>query len=142
MQADNGEVSCRQMGTIQVDIDESHHLVVSRITGELTDQLLRDLAEQILPLLRQGYSHLFDTRGVEVDKLTAAGVRSLASEIPIHLENAPARTAFVFSRAGLYGMGRMYQSLRESKGDRGREIRVFTDYDEAMSWILDEATSP
>jgi hypothetical protein len=44
------------------------------------------------------------------------------------------RQAILASSSLVYGLARMFQILREMKGEEG--IRVFRDRDEALAWVL------
>ena len=63
-------------------------------------------------------------------ELTAHEVSELAQFVLHHPAPSP-RVAFVVGRDVDYGQARMFETLRERPSE---EVRVFRDYDEAMSW--------
>ena len=74
---------------------------------------------------------VWDFRSARLD-VTASEVREFAEFI---LERQPAtppsKVALVTARDADFGLGRMFETLREHSAT---QVRVFKDYDEAVSW--------
>lgn len=51
------------------------------------------------------------------------------------------RTAFLVTEAYAQPLIRLFQALTEGEQERSIEIKVFSDYDDAMGWLLSETTS-
>ncbi len=75
--------------------------------------------------------------GIHIDSdvtminLGANDIRRLAQKT---IFSPGSRRAIIVSSDLVYGLGRMYEILREIAGGGG--IRVFRDFDEALDWVL------
>ena len=77
------------------------------------------------------YSQLIDfTHTTKID-LTAADIQQLAVR---NIFSPESRRAFLVPNDLAFGLGRMYEILREAAGERG--IRIFRNLDEALDWVL------
>lgn len=113
-------------------IDPVERVVVLKVSGDLGDQELLGLAEELekIPGLRPDFALLIDLREARGEKVTAAGARALAAR-PLVMSSESRRAVVVPSELG-FGMARMYEILREGSGG---SVRVFRDHDEARSWV-------
>jgi hypothetical protein len=114
------------------EIDASDRVVILDVSGELSDEGLRSLAAEARAALEEkpDFGLLIDLRNAVGRDVTTEGVRILATQ-PLLLSPDSRRAIVVPSDLG-FGMGRMYQTLRE--GQAG-EINVFRDLDEARRWV-------
>jgi hypothetical protein len=81
------------------------------------------------------YSYVLDFTQCTKLNFSAGDVQLLAQG-----GNFPAgvRRAAVVPNNFAYGLGRMYEMLRENAGDTG--LRVFRSLDEALDWVLSKGT--
>lgn len=114
------------------EIDAGDRVVILRVSGELGDEGLRSLAAELrsAPEVKPDFGLLIDLRNAVGRSVTTEGVRALARQSLV-LSPDSRRAVVVPSDLG-YGMGRMYQMLREG---RGGEMSVFRDFDEARRWV-------
>ena len=111
--------------------DATARLVVLEVSGDLGDEDLLSLAEELEKASEVGsdFSLLIDLRQANGEQVTSAGARALAAR-PLVLAPECRRAVVVQSDLG-FGMARMYEVLREERC----APRVFRDYDEAERWV-------
>ena len=116
----------------QLKIDSSDRVVIVTVSGVLGDAELQSLGDQLEknPEVAPDFALLIDLRQADGKTVTSAGVRALATR-PLVFSTTSRRAVVVPSDLG-FGMARMYEMLRES---RGGGMRVFRDYDEARRWV-------
>lgn len=83
------------------------------------------------------YSQLVDYTHITRIDLTPADVRQLAVR---NIFSPDSRRAFLVPNDLAFGLGRMFEILREAAGERG--IRIFRSLDEALEWVLSKQESP
>ena len=119
---------------MQVDrkIDAEARVVVLTVSGEIGDRELLSLPDQLEkdPEVRPDFALLIDLRQASGQKVTTAGVRSLAAQ-PLVLSPTSRRAVVVPTKLG-FGMARMYEMLREAQGGG---TRAFLDYGEPERWV-------
>lgn len=76
------------------------------------------------------YSQLLDFTRVTKLEFTAADVQAFAAR---RIFAPAARRAILVPDVELFGLARMFEILRDAKGDEG--IRVFTKMEEAREWL-------
>jgi len=110
-------------------IDHDHKLVIFTITGSLTDEGLKGIADTIEtnPAIGREFGWLIDLRMSDGVKVTTEGVRSMASSHQVL--SAASRRAVVVPTALGYATAQVSQMLRGEGAPR-----VFTDYDQAYRW--------
>ncbi|MFI5214341.1 MAG: hypothetical protein ACHQU8_07375 [Gemmatimonadales bacterium] len=112
-------------------IDESRSIVLSRGWGVTTDRQLlahvRALAAD--PRFRPRFNQFGDFRDTTRADISRAGIRQASELNPF---GAGSRRAMVVGSDVVYGMIRMYQMTRSERGD---ELEVFRDADQAFEWI-------
>jgi hypothetical protein len=113
------------------DILPAYGLVLARAWDVLTSTELIAATNRIGsdPRFHPDLRQLVDFRDATDVQLDAQGVRQLAA---LQLFAPDARRAFVMSTDVAYGMGRMYQMLREGPRDG---LRLFRDMDAAIAWV-------
>jgi hypothetical protein len=115
------------------EIDKERRLVTSTASGVLTlgevwahqKKLLQD------PDFHPSFSQLMDLTQITKLELSSEDVRRVAGN---GIFSPNSRQAILASSNLVYGLARMFQILREMKGEEG--IRVFRDRDEALAWVL------
>ena len=114
-------------------IDKERRLVLSSGTGVFNKEAAQSHQERLLadPEFDSSYSQLMDFTHVTQIDLTAADVQQLALR---NIFSPESRRAFLVTNDLGFGLGRMFEILRESAGERG--IRVFRDLEEALDWVL------
>lgn len=113
-------------------IDKNRRLVWSTAWGVFSyddvvahkDRLLSD------PDFDPGYSQIADLTQVTRLKLTTTEVEAFAQ---FQVFSPGSRRALVASDDGLFGLGRMFATLRDIRGESG--IGVFRSIDDALEWI-------
>jgi len=123
---------------ISYRIDAAAGAVFTTASGDLTAEEAAGYLGKLLDQLTAPMNGLIDLRevaGVELDANAVGDLAHLTSSFEERV--AGARVALVASRDLVFGMARMYQSLR---ADAPYEIGVFRDMDEARFWLgLDPA---
>ena len=113
-------------------IDKEKRLVTSSAWGVVTRDDVFSHQEKITadPDFVPTYSQLLDfTRTTKLD-LGAADVQAFAVK---RIFAPSAKRAIVVPDVELFGLARMFEILRDTKGDEG--IRVFTKIEEAREWL-------
>ncbi|HXJ06488.1 MAG TPA: hypothetical protein VNH65_15395 [Candidatus Acidoferrum sp.] len=77
------------------------------------------------------YSQLIDFMQITHFDLNAEDVRQMAHR---NVFSPDSRRAILVPNELAYGIGRMFEILRESAGERG--IRIFRKLEEALDWVL------
>jgi hypothetical protein len=116
-------------------IDKERRLVMSTGYGVVTNADLLDHQNKLIadPDFDPTYSQLADFAHVTKVEVTAADIHRMAERDVF----APdARRAFVVPDDMAYGMVRMFEMLREAKGENG--IRVFRTLEEGLGWVFSE----
>lgn len=108
------------------------HLVFEGVlsNGGLVDELARvwGSSEYVYEI-----PELYDLRGITGSVLDASGVQ-LAADLDLDLfGDAPALRSAIVATDGLhFGLARMFQAYLD---DRGANVQVFADFDEARAWL-------
>jgi hypothetical protein len=113
-------------------IDLENRRVWSKATGllvyaDLTGHMNR-LAKD--PQFDPSFTQLLDFRGISSFDVTTEEIISLTE---IRIFSPDSKRAFVMMPGVQFGLARMYESYRVTKGDRA--IRVFLDHDAALAWL-------
>ena len=113
-------------------IDKKNRLVLVTATGVLTVDEILEFRRQFTsdPDFDPNFSQLGDMSGVTQVVLTADEIKMLAETSPFSLT---ARRAFVGERPEVYGLARMFTTVRGLRGDQ--HTRVFRSRDEALAWL-------
>ncbi len=116
-------------------IDKAQRLVLSIGTGVLTANDMWTHQKQLASDkdFDPNFSQLGDFTGVTEIAFTADDVRSFAER---NIFSPQSRRAFVAKSDALYGMVRMFELLRDVRGEG--QIRVFRDHDAALEWLFPE----
>ena len=77
------------------------------------------------------YSQLVDFTQITEFDLSAEDIRQMARR---KVFSPDSRRAILVPNEHGYGLGRMFESLRDAAGERG--IRVFRKLEEALDWVL------
>jgi hypothetical protein len=115
--------------------DATRGIVFARGTGVLVDDDVSSYVRGVLqdPEVRQGAWQLLDCTDVTAVDVTPACVRRIAASMNLQGEKlAGSRLAILAPGDAAYGMGRMYQALRD--GGPG-EVQVFRERAEAEAWL-------
>jgi hypothetical protein len=114
------------------EIDPVRRIVVVTLSGELTDEGLFKLYEDLkdAPEIKSDFAILIDLRQASGRNVTSAGVGTLAQR-PRMLSPEARRAVVVPSDFGSRVV-RMYNVLREGQGG---EIAIFSDFAEARRWV-------
>jgi hypothetical protein len=113
-------------------VDASQGTVFSKATGTFSFDDAVDHMERLLrhPDFRPQFNQLADYREATEIKLSASEVEQLART---QVFSAEAKRAFVVSSTVQFGLARMFEIYRESRGERG--IAVFAKMPEALAWL-------
>ena len=121
---------------ITYEIDEVAGRVNVRFTGTVTDADLMSTFQRLYqdPRHRVGMSELTDCRPVERIEITGAGLQRLADATGALLDRAGTgwKVAVVVPNDEVFGLGRMYELLREGSPEY---VRVFRDLPPAERWL-------
>jgi hypothetical protein len=113
-------------------IDLEKRRVFSLATGDLSYAAMSGHMTRLAkdPLFHPSFSQIIDFRDVTTVGLTSEQVGALAE---VRIFSPQSKRAFVAAGPLKFGMARMYEALRVTRGDQN--IRVFIDYDEALEWL-------
>jgi hypothetical protein len=119
-------------------IDKEHKLVMSTASGAFTMADVLAHQEKLLndPDFDPGFSHLMDFTQITKLELEANEVRTVAQR---SIFSPDSRRAILANTDHVFGVGRMFEMLRESFGAKG--IRVFRNLDDALDWVLAKNTT-
>ena len=119
-------------------IDKPRRLVMSTAAGVLTKAEVLSLQDQLRkdPDFDPTFSQLSDLTHVTGMDITGADMRELAARTAF---SPKSRRAVIASNDLAYGLARMFEQFRETKGDRG--IRVFRKLEDALDWIVGKRES-
>jgi hypothetical protein len=114
-------------------IEKDRRLVISTGYGVVTREDLLQHQNKLLddPEFDPTYSQLADFGHVTRVEVIAADVLTFAER---NVFAADARRAFVVSNDVCYGFARMFEMLRDEKGERG--IRVFRALEDGLDWVF------
>jgi hypothetical protein len=122
------------------EIDAAADRLNIRFTGTVTDADLMTTFQRLYqdPRHRVGMRELTDCRPVERVEITGAGLQRLADATSAWLDPSGTgwKVAVVVPNDEVFGLGRMYELLREGSPEN---VRVFRDLVLAEQW-LDEPT--
>ena len=121
-------------------IDSSLGVVFSTFQGVVTKEDILAQVEMFRtdPAFQPSFNHLVDTRGTTRYDLSAKDIRAVYSHSAF---DEKSRRAMVADEDYIFGMHRMYQTLREAHENPG-QVQVFRDMIEARRWLgLNEATN-
>jgi hypothetical protein len=113
-------------------IDLEKRRVWSYATGDLSYEDMTDHMNRLAkhPQFDPRFSQMLDFRGISIVGVTTEEVIALAE---VRVFSPQSKRAFVAPEPLNFGLARMYEALRATKGDD--RIRVFRDYDEALEWL-------
>ena len=121
----------------EVDIDHDRGLVSSVWRGRVDEAECTDYIRSVWGRPAIGhYDEFVDFRAVTgFDLDTEAIQRLVTRSTNVAVLNARARSVFVADEAIVFGLSRMYVSMREQNRGDAREWLVTADYDAARAWI-------
>ena len=108
-------------------------LVMSTVSGVVTiaDALAHRQNLRKHPDFDPNFSQLVDLSNVTKIELSREDVERFAQETIFSLNS---RRAALATSDHAYGLARMFEVLRESKGEEG--LRIFRNLDEALDWVV------
>lgn len=124
----------------QVNVDHEQRLVSSVWEGEIDERVCIDYIEGVWgdPAVGE-YDELVDFRPVTHMNLPTEAIQRLACRSrSVATVGAKARSVLVASEAMVYGLSRMYVSLRDMDDTHQREWQVLDDMDAARRWLRRE----
>ena len=119
-------------------IDHHHRIVVTRVTGTLTDHEVFTYQHEVWSQPEvAGYDELIDMSDVQHVALPSpervARLASVSAEMDA---GAPAsRLAIIAPRDFEFGLGRMYAAHREMDRRSTKQVGVFRTRPEALAWL-------
>ena len=116
-----------------LNIYKERRLVMSTVSGVVTiaDALAHRENLRKHPDFEPSFSQLVDLSNVTKIEFSREDVERFAQDTIFSLNS---RRAAVATGDVVYGFARMFEMLRESKGEEG--LRVFRHLDEALDWVL------
>ena len=114
-------------------IDKERRLVISTGAGVTTLADIQAHQQRLLsdPDFDPSFSQLMDMTQVTRLELSADDIQLLAQT---KLFSPNSRRSILVKSDMVYGLGRMFGTLRDLMGEDG--IRVFRNLDEALDWVL------
>jgi len=114
-------------------IDKERRIVFSSGTGALTREDILDHQDRLLsdPDFDPTFSQFIDFTGVTDFKMGPDDVLFLAER---NVFSPKSRRALLVGSDLLYGFARMFEMVRDAKGETG--IRVFRNRDGALAWAF------
>ena len=121
-----------------VEVDGEKMLLISRWEGPVDEPLLRQYVDDAwTDPSRRGFHELIDFSGVTEVNASFETIQAMA-EYSRQYDNPDgvARTALVAPTALIFGLSRMFASLRTSDESENREFAVFESDTEAFDWLV------
>jgi hypothetical protein len=114
-------------------IDKQRRLVMSTAYGTVSREDLLDHQNKLLadPDFDPTFSQLSDFGHMTKVEVTAEDVRKFAER---NIFAPSSRRAFVVPDDVAFGLARMFEMLRDAKGEQG--IRVFRELEEGLDWVF------
>ena len=115
-------------------VNKRNRLIVSTATGVLTTD---DMVQHLRRLMKDKdfdptFSQLVDFDDVTEIAVATDDVRKMAEK---SIFSPGARRALVAEKSDVaFGLSRMFEILRDLKGDR--DVRVFRDREQALAWLF------
>jgi len=118
-------------------IDKERKLVMSTAAGELTKADIQLLQDQLRedPDFDPNFSQLSDLTNATGMNITGADMQDLAVTTAF---SPNARRAVIASNDLAFGLAKIFEQVRETKGDLG--IRVFRKLEDALDWIVKDGS--
>jgi hypothetical protein len=119
-------------------IDKEHRLVMSAVSGVVTlaDALAHRENLRKNPDFEPSFSQLVDLSHVTKIEFSREDVERFAQDT---IFSPDSRRAALATGDHANGLARMFEMLREFKGEEG--VRVFRNLDEALDWVLAKSTA-
>ena len=116
---------------ITYEIDAARGVVFTTFQGVVTKEDALALFERLRrdSAFQPGFKQLVDTRGTTRHDLTADDMHIVAS---CSAFDANACRAIVAEQDIIFGMYRMYETIRDSKSG---QVRVYRDMENALHWL-------
>ena len=116
---------------ISYEIDPKRRLIISRLTGIVTDEDVHEQRRRLSadPQFDPNYKQLIDLTGITEVRVTGATVRGAAS---VQYFAPGTRRAFVAGTDLTFGLARMFALRAEGEG---QTIEVFRDRKQAEEWL-------
>jgi len=126
------------MMPIEYHTDPGRRLVLTSASGKLTAEEIFNYKRNVcsLPDVR-GFNELVDARKVEeILSLTVEKISELA-KLSAYMDDKAISTklAIVVSGTFLYGLGQLYEALRNVNPMSTKKVSVFRSMQEAIDWI-------
>jgi hypothetical protein len=120
-------------------IDKERRLVLTSGSGTLTLADARAHQQELSkdPDFDCSFSQIADFTQFTKFDLSSDDIRQMAE---MSLFSPQSRRAFIVPNDFAYGLGRMFQILRDLAGEKG--IHVCRSLEEALDWVLSKSTSP
>ncbi|MGH9741812.1 MAG: hypothetical protein ACRD51_05605 [Candidatus Acidiferrum sp.] len=120
-------------------IDKERKVVLSSGTGVFTKEDALSHQDRLVadPDFDSSYSQLLDFTHITRIDLTATDVQHLALR---NIFSPQSRRAILVPTDLGFGLGRMFEILRENAGEQG--IRIFRNLEEALDWVLSKQEAP
>ena len=113
-------------------VDAAQCTVFTSMTGAVT---ARDLETFVVtlgadPQFDPTFRHLFDCRHIATVDVSGDDMRRLVTN---HVVQPGTRRAIVVDDPAIFGMARMFQTLRELEDDQG--VHIFRTLEDARAWL-------
>lgn len=118
-------------------IDTERKLVISTGTGMIRSADLLEHQNRIVAdkKFRRDFHQLVDLSEISAPEVDVAAVRAAAIS---NIYSAKSRRAFVVTDPVAVTLTKAFQSYRKEAGGK-EQIRIFTNREEAMAWVLPDA---
>lgn len=124
-------------------IDPSRRRIHTRLAGVLTDPELHAMEARLRvdPAYVADYDHLIDASDVARLEVTGNGIRHIIHVTP-NGQGCSGRRVIVAPTDVLYGMARMFQTLRDADQSELAVVRSMAEADALLAAPADEARRP
>ena len=125
------------------DIDPAQRRIHTRLSGVLTDPDLHAMEARLRldPRYVSDYDHLIDASEVTGLEVTGAGVRHIIHVTP-NGQGCSGRRVIVAPGDALYGMARMFQTLRDAEPSELAVVRSREEADALLAAPADATRRP
>jgi len=123
---------------ISFEVDHARHVVFAEGSGRLTDADVFGYQREVWSRADvRGYHELMDMTAVEsIEPPTSARLRELAElSAKMDLPEDATRFAIVAPTTIAFGLGKMFQALRDLQPESRKEVGVFRTRPEALGFL-------
>jgi hypothetical protein len=120
---------------IDIEVHHDLKLIFNTAFGKVTkEHIYQKVRDTLGNEEYRGFNEVFDARNIEDIAVEYEDLSGLAATVAGYELTRRRRMAVVVADQLAFGMARQYESFSEIKSSGSLEVKVFWDFDEAVSW--------